>query len=307
MTQTIKTIGRRGVVLVYRIIRFFSVILATKFIHCVFLGQKLNHKNPKIINDKIQCLNLYYKYKNKLIVECADKYKVRDYLKKCGYENILNELYGVYDKASDINWDSLPNKFVLKCNHGAGFNIICEDKNNLNKKATIRKLNKWMKIDYSKRFNEKHYKNIPRKIISEKYLGNEKGRLPKHYNIFCFNGQLKIILLCKDRESNLKCGFYDLDWNVLPYLAQKHDASDELNVASNKPECLGEMLECAKKLSAPFPYVRVDFYVVENKLIFGEITFTTSACLYKYNQKGRVDIGKMIDIENLIKNNQLDK
>lgn len=293
--KRIKDAKRISIMILHKIVMRFSPILATKYIHYAVLGRKLNLDDPQTLNDKMQWLNL--NYNNPLKTECADKYKVRDYVKNCGYGNLLNELYGVYDKAIDIDWDKLPDKFVLKCNHGSGFNITCRDKSKLNKKQTVRRLNKWMRMDYSKHLNERHYKNISHKIICEKYLGSEKGKLPLDYKIYCFNGCAKIILICKDREFNLKYGLFDLEWNILPYLKPSNDASKELK--NKKPLCLDQMLKCAEKLSKPFPFVRVDFYIIENKLIFGEMTFSPSGCLDRYNE-GLQKLDDMINIKNLI-------
>ena len=295
MSKIMKIIRRANkicIMLIYRIIRLFSIITATKYIHTATLGKKLNLKEPMDFNEKIQWLN--FNCNNPLMTLCADKYKVREYIKECGYDNMLNELYGVYDKASEIDWGKLPDKFAIKCNHGSGFNIICQDKSKFNKNQAIRKLNKWMKMDYSKHLNERHYKNIPRKIICEKYIDGIDGKLPLDYKIYCFNGYPKIILVIKRTEPGGKYGLFDLEWKILPYLKSSEDISNKLR--EDKPLCLNQMLKCAEKLSKPFPYVRVDFYIIENKLIFGEMTFTPSGCLDRYNQNGYDALGNMLNI-----------
>jgi len=141
------------VIIIYKIIWLFSKIQAAKFLHFCKFWYKLNLKNPRTLNDKLQYLNLYYR-KN-LIINCADKYKVREYIKECWYEQILNKLYNTYDNTNEIDRDKLPNKFAIKCNHGSWFNIICNNKKTLDVKKSTKLLKKRMKKDFSKFHNER--------------------------------------------------------------------------------------------------------------------------------------------------------
>lgn len=259
----------------YSILYLCSPVLATKYLYRRYTGKILDLKNPKGFNQKLQWLKLYWQ--NPLIVQCADKYGVREYAIKCGYENILPELYGVYEKTSEINWDTLPDKFALKCTHGCGFNIICDDKNKLDKNQTFKQLDEWLKIRIDKLHAEIHYSKIKPRIICEQYLETDAGFLPIDYKILCFNGKPQILSVCKDRFSVLKVAYLDINWEI------KNFGSKEYSILTNpeKPDCFDEMLKYAEVLSKPFPFVRIDFYVYKNKPVLGEMTFTPGACMGK--------------------------
>lgn len=276
-----------------RIISVISPKLYSKMLYKKNLKKELNLKNPTLFNEKLMYLKLNDYYKNKLISDCADKYEVRKYIKKCGCGEILNELYGVYDSVEDIKWDELPNKFVLKCNHGCGFNIICDDKLKLDVKEAKKKLKKWMKERFGYATCELHYLDIEPKIICEKYLETKDGILPNDYKIYCFNGEPKIILVCTEREKKLKLSFFDTEWNVMDIGTEKYKSES----IPEKPKNLEKMLEDARKLSKDFKFVRADFYECEDKVIFGELTFTPAGCYATYyNEKGNEVLGNMLKI-----------
>ena len=221
-------------------------------------GKTLNLKNPKLFNEKLMWLELNNK-NNDLMVKCTDKYDVRQYVKDKGCGEILNELYGLYNDANEINWDELPKKFVLKCTHGCGFNIICNDKSKLDKKETIKKLNKWKSKRFGYETVELHYTKIKPRIICEKYLETDSGILPNDYKIYCFNGVPKLILVCTERVTKTRLDFFDLDWNVLDIGKEEYKSK----VVPKKPENLEKMIEYAKKLSEQFEFVRVDIMIME--------------------------------------------
>jgi hypothetical protein len=271
-----------------------SPVLASKYLYRITMGKKLNLKNPRDFNEKLQWLKLYWQHP--LVAKCADKYEVRSYVKDCGCGEILNELYGAYDDVSEINWDELPKKFALKTTNACGTGIICNDKDKLNKREVFKKLRKWLKIDYGKYFAEIHYSKMKPKIVVEKYLGSEDGVLPFDYRFYCFNGEPKIILFSIDRATELKCGFYDIEWNRINI---ENKNSKKFNNVRNmpKPECLEKMLEYAKKLSKPFPFVRVDFYNYKNEPVFGEMTFTPNGCMVDYhNNESLENMGEWIKL-----------
>lgn len=270
-----------------------SPILYSKWVYKRTLGKKLNLRNPKEFNEKLMWLKFNKYFNNPLITKCADKYKVREYVKECDCEEILNDLIGVYNKAEEINWDKLPPKFALKCNHGAGYNIICTDKNELDKEQTIKKLNKWMKEDYSKIAAELQYKDIPRKIIIEKYLEMGEKKLPTDYKIYCFNGKAKVILVMNDRDTKVTREFYNEKWERI----HLRDYEGSPKVETKKPENLNEMINYAERLSKPFEFVRVDFYDINGKVVFGELTFTPTGCLAKYTDEVSKMMGDWIKIE----------
>lgn len=234
----------------------------------------LNLRNPKTWSEKLFWLNKYWQPKEKAI--CADKYRVREWIANKGYAEILLPLLGVYDKAEDINFDDLPNRFVLKCNHGCACNIIVEDKSKLNIPNARAKLNGWLKRDYSLSYNEAHYHKIPPKIICEQFLPVDSYSDVIDFKIHCFNGIPRWIGICYDREKNGKNPkemIYSPEWKRLMYL--KSDKEDD-GKWLDKPSNLDRMLQIAKEFSKTFPYVRVDLYSVGEKIFFGELTFTPS-------------------------------
>ncbi len=255
-------------------------------------GEILDLENPKTFNQKIQWLKLYDSTPIK--TKLADKYLVRDWIKEKIGEEYLIPLLGVWDKAEDIDFNKLPNKFVLKCNHGSGCNIIVNDKSKLNIKETIDQLNVWIMTDYSFLAPfELHYHNIPRKIIAEKYLETKNHDL-QDYKFLCFGGEVKYIWVDKGRFTKHRRNIYDTNWifqnkQINKY---KHFKNHE------RPKNLGKMLEFAKILSQDFSFVRVDFYEHNDRLYFGEMTFTSESGLGKVTPKTfDNELGKYINLK----------
>ncbi|WP_086955993.1 ATP-grasp fold amidoligase family protein [Xenorhabdus innexi] len=251
----------------------------TKSIYKERLNKKLNLVTPITFNEKLQWLKLNTYKDNKLVTQCSDKLAVRDYVKDRGCEEILIPLYGFWDKASDIDWATLPDKFVMKCNHGACYNIICRDKNNLNITNEVNKLNCWMREDYWRKSVEMGYKNIPKKIICEKFIETKSGVLPYDYKVFCFNGKAEFVMVCVNRGSGKpKFYFMNRNWEMLPYGV---DYTEVKLDCLTKPENFEKLFYYAEKLSQPFPFVRVDLYLNDKVINFGELTFIHSAGMDK--------------------------
>jgi TupA-like ATPgrasp len=268
-----------------------SPVLASIYIYHHSTGKILNLKNPKDFNEKLQWLKLYWQ--NPLVAKCTDKYEVREYAAKSGCEKILNEIYGIYDKSSEINWEALPKKFALKCTHGCGFNIICDDKDKLDKDQTLKQLDEWLKTRIDKNHAEIHYSKITPRIICEQYLETYAGLLPIDYKIYCFNGNARLMLVCLDRINNLKFHFVDLNWESMNIGSQTFTVEN----IPIKPECFDEMIKYAEILSKPFPFVRIDFYDYKGKPILGEMTFTPGACMADYyNETGLQLLGDMLNL-----------
>lgn len=236
------------------------------------MKQELNLDNPQTFNEKIQWLKLYDS--TPLKTRLADKYLVRDWIKEKIGEEYLIPLLGVYDKFEEIDFDKLPNKFVIKCNHGSGWNIIVKDKTNLDLTEVKAKLDKWMTENFAFKWGvELHYRDIQPKIIIEEYMDDGTGDL-MDYKYTCFNGKPEFIWIDSDRHTQHKRNLYDLNWKQLPCKVNSNYATF---ASPKKPECLDEMTQLASILSEGFPYVRVDFYVIDNKVYFGEMTFTSSS------------------------------
>lgn len=256
--------------------------------------KQLNLTNPTRFNEKIQWLK-FNELNNDIYTLCADKVKVREYVASKGCGDILNELYGVYDSPQQIDYASLPEKFALKCNHGAGYNIICESKSRLDIEKTNRQLDQWLKQDFSSLFVEPQYKKISRKILCEKYIENARGGFPDDYKFYCFNGQPYAVMVCIGREKGTpKFYYFDMDWQPLPF-------EDTLElIGSNNyppmPEGFHDMKACAGKLASDFKFVRADFYLMDGKVIFGELTFTPSAGLDVTLQEADVILGSQLKL-----------
>lgn len=176
---------------------------------------------------------------------------------------------GVWDRVDDIDFDSLPDQFVLKCTHDSGGLVICKDKSKLDIEAAKKKLRKCLRTDYYSTSKEWPYKNVKRRIIAEKYMEPSDGEMVD-YKIMCFNGVPRMIFTCTDRElGELKVTFFDTHWNEMPFTRHYPKSSKTIK----RPSQLTSMLELAEKLCNEIPFVRVDFYEIDNKIYFGEMTF----------------------------------
>lgn len=228
-------------------------------------GEYPDLENPKTFNEKLQWLKL--KYRNPDMVQCADKYEVRKYISDRGLDYLLNELIAVYDSVNEINLDELPERFVLKGSHGSGWNLIVKNKYKINWTAWKLIMNSWLKQNLYNYGREWVYKNIKPRIVCEKYLEDSNGEL-LDYKVLCFKGEPKLIQVDKDRFNNRTTNYYNTNWQ-LTNLKIGYENSG----AIKKPTNFDEMMRIAKILSKDFPFVRVDFYEVDGKLYFGELTF----------------------------------
>ena len=233
-----------------------------------YTGHKPNLENPESFSEKLQWLKLFYR--DPLMAKCADKFSVRDYVKKCGYEMFLNDLYGVFEDVDDMDINKLPQKFVLKGAHGSAWNIICRDKAKINWTVWKLIMKSWLKQNLYWYGREWVYKDIKPRIICEKYLEDESGEL-RDYKFFCFNGVPKCIQVETGRYSSFNTrNFYDTEWRLLPF-GKELPHNPEATIP--KPENFELMIEKARNLSKPFCFVRVDFYNVLGQIYFGELTF----------------------------------
>ncbi|MFR5766183.1 MAG: ATP-grasp fold amidoligase family protein [Clostridia bacterium] len=275
--------------------KLFSNEFMSKLYFKIVLKEKLDLKNPRTFNEKLQWLKLYYYPQNDLAVKCADKYKVREYIKDKGYENTLVPLLGAWDNVEDIDWDSLPNKFVLKCNHGCAYNIVCSDKTEFDRIKAKKQLNTWLKEDFGAFNIEPHYSNIKKhKITCEKFLGDNLV----DYKFFCFNGIPKFIYVSSDliHDRQARIGFFNIDGSKINLKRDDYASIEKIKLLS----FYNEMLKMASKLCKDFPFVRVDFFVTKNKYYFAELTFTPSACMMPFNPKEMdLEWGEMLNIKNL--------
>lgn len=239
-------------------------------------GNELDLENPITFNEKLNWLKLNLKNPNATI--CADKYEVRKYIENKGYGYILNDLLGVYDNVEEIDIDSLPDRFVLKGTHGSGWNLIVKDKNKVNWKPWKLIMKSWLRQNFYYYGREWVYKDIKPRIICEKFLEDSNKEL-LDYKIYCFNGIPKFIQIDVDRFTNHTANYYDVEWNETDFQYSNENSGRKIE----KPKNLKEMLEISKVLSEEFEHVRVDFYEVDGKLYFGELTFFTASGSGKFN------------------------
>lgn len=232
-------------------------------------GYELDLENPKTFSEKMN----WYKLndRNPLMAKCADKVAVREYIKEKGYGDMLNEIYGVYNKVSEIDIDALPDKFVLKAAHGSHMNVIVTDKSQVNWRQQKMLMSTWLKQDIYWSGREWVYKDIPKRIVAEKYLEDSAGEL-KDYKFFCFNGKPCYMQYDVGRyNGNHYRNYYDMNLNFI-------DVNDDVQSNPNLRPAVDEnqikkMIEISENLSKPFQMVRVDFYYCNNKIYFGELTF----------------------------------
>ena len=276
----------RFIIRILRKMRFLPSKRYANFHYEYFNKKKLDLDNPQEFNEKIQWLKVFYH--PKILNQLVDKYAVREYVEaKIGVQ-YLNEIYGVYDSPEDILYEKLPQKFVIKATHASSYNLIVTDKEKLNKIKTNKLFKKWLSINqYYRMGQEWAYKDVQPRLIAEKFL-KEDGRISLiDYKFYCFNGEAKLLEVHLDRDEDHKRGFYDLDFNRLPYryVSIENSISSEIE----KPCNFEEMKKLSEVLAANFPFVRVDFYSIKGKTIFGEMTFYPSdgrKSLYpdKYNK-----------------------
>ena len=234
------------------------------------MGKKLNLGNPLTYNEKLQWLKLYDR--NPAYTMMVDKYRVREYIAGKIGEDHLIPLLGVWERAEDIDFDHLPDQFVLKCNHDSGSVIVCKDKSKLDRRAVVDKLRRALiPSRYYWIGREWPYKDVPPRVIAEKYMIDDSGVELKDYKFLCFNGKHRCTLTGTERfnKDGVKITFFDLDWNKLPF--EQHDPASKEDIP--KPVNYEEMRKFAEILSQDIPYARIDFYEVSEKTYFGEITF----------------------------------
>lgn len=256
------------------------------------MGETLELDNPITFNQKIQWLKLFDTTPEK--TQLSDKYLVREWVKGKIGDKYLTKLYGVWDNFDDIDFDSLPDKFVLKANHGCAFNFIVPDKSEMDRSDARYKFASWLKFNYAFRGLEPQYCNIKPLIIAEEYLEND-GKDLYDYKIWCFDGKPTYIQFIRERNhGGIKMAFFDTEWNKMPFVYNYPRIESDVE----KPENLDEMLDIAKTLCEGFCYVCVDLYHLnDNSIKFGEMTFTRAngTCRWTPPEYNEI-IGSMIKL-----------
>lgn len=231
------------------------------------MGKEIHLDSPQTFNEKLQWLKLHDRKPE--YTTMVDKYAVKMYVADIIGEKYIIPTLGVWNHFDEIDFDKLPNQFVLKCTHDSGGIVICKDKNKLDLKSAKKKIEKSLKQNYYWSGREWPYKDVKPRIIAEEYMIDESGYELKDYKFFCFNGEPKMMFIATDRGLDTKFDFYDMEFNHLPFTNGHPNANKQIK----KPKNYSTMLALSAKLSFGIPHVRVDFYNINGKIYFGELTF----------------------------------
>lgn len=269
--KAIKKICYKGV------LNFLPDKIYLKLLFKAHLNQNLNLNNPQTFNEKLQWLKL--NDRKEIYTTMVDKFEVKEYVKNLISEEYIIPTLGVWDRFEDIDFNTLPNQFVLKCTHNSGGIVICKDKNELNVKEAKNKIEKSLRNKYFYSGREWPYKNVKPRIIAEEYLEDESGTELKDYKVLCFNGKAKLIELHSGRFCNHTQDFYDINW-------KKADISQGPTSKKffKKPYNLEKMIELSELIAKNMIHVRVDWYNIKDKLYFGEITLYDGSGFEKFDK-----------------------
>lgn len=249
-------------------------------------------KEPRTFNEKLQWLKLYDR--NPYYTKLVDKYEVKNIVSELIGEEYIIPTLDVWDNANDIDFDSLPDKFVLKATHDSGRVIICKDKAKLDKEWAREEMEKSLKRDFYALTREWPYKDVPRRIIAEAFIEDESGDL-KDYKFFCFNGEAKFFKVDFDRFVGHKANYYNLDWEIQPF--EEVVCPSDKTQHHAKPLNFDKMAKLAGILSQELPFVRVDLYNTNGRIYFGEITFFPNSGMGKFNPlDADVELGELIKL-----------
>lgn len=257
-------------------------------------GKKLNLKNPETFNDKLNWLKLHDR--KPLYTKLADKYTVREYIKEKLGEEYLIPCLGVWNSFEEIDFDKLPEQFVLKCTHDSGSVVICKDKSQFDVQKAKEKIERKLKKNLYWWGREWVYKDIKPRIIAEKYMEDSETVELRDYKFFCFDGKPEMLFVATDRPHDTRFDFFDLDFNNLHIKNGHENATKKIN----KPKCFEEMKLLAAKLSKDIPHVRIDFYEVDGQVYFGEITFYHFCGVVPFEpDEWNYKLGELIDISKI--------
>lgn len=282
--RKLRTVVEKPQSLLIKLLYVLSPILNDRFylrlLFPLWVGYRLDLKKPKTYNAKLQWLKL--NYRDKKLCVWVDKYEVKNAVSRIIGEEHVVENYGVWDFFDTINFDDLPNQFVLKTTHDQGGVVICKDKSSFDIESARQKINRHLKKNVYYRYREWPYKNVKPRIIAEEYLVAEHQKELSDYKFFCFHGEPKIMFIATERQTgDVKFNFFDLDFNSLN-IVQAHEQS---RAQFEKPDHFALMIDLARQLSQSFPHVRIDFYNINGRILFGESTFFHHGGFQPFNPK----------------------
>lgn len=274
---SIKTLPQK---LFIRIGKHLNDTTYLKILYFLSMKKILNLNNPQTFNEKLQWLKL--NDHNPKYTKMVDKYEAKKYVSKILGEKYIIPTLDIYDRFEDIDFDKLPNQFVIKCTHDSGGLVICKDKAKLNLKKAKHKIKKSLHKNYYYGGREWPYKNVKPRIIIEPYIKTKTGDLTD-YKFMCYNGKVKNIFTCTERfdKDGLKVTFFDCNWDILPF--ERHYPKSQKPI--QKPKKLKEMILLSEKLSKNIAFVRIDFYDIDGTIKFGEITFYPGNGMEEFSPK----------------------
>lgn len=257
-------------------------------------GHKLEWNKLERYTEKLQYLRLYSYPNNKNVIEASSRVGARRVVERLGYKEILIPILGIYQRFDDIDFSLLPNQFVIKATHASGFNYICHDKSSIDIPKLRKQFKRYLKTDYGKKTVEPHYSKIKPEIIIEEYIGNQ-NKLPTEYKIHVFNGKARYLYVVTNRGEDIRYTNFYIDWTPFNDAQFNHWKTSEIDLSP--PQNYSQMVKIAEKLGANFPFVRIDFYVVDGHIYFGEFTFTPAkGTLIFDEEKTDYEIGQWLDI-----------
>ena len=280
------------------LVRIAPVIPDKTYLKWLFrlnMGRRLDLNNPQTFGEKMQWLKLYNRKPE--YTQMVDKYEAKKYVANIIGQEYIIPTIGVWDKFDDIDFDRLPNQFVLKTTHGGGSSgvVVCKDKSTFNIKSARVKLNKSLKTCIYRNYREWPYKNVKRQIIAEEFLEAIGHEDLSDYKFYCFNGNPMYCQVIRGRNTNLTIDFYDMEWNHMPFVGLNPTAENGTPI--EKPHHLKKMMQLCKKLSMDIPFSRIDFYILNDKEYFGEITFFPASGLGVFRpEKWDYELGKLIKL-----------
>lgn len=280
--------------------RFIARLLPDKlYLSLMFrshMGYWMDWENPRTFCEKIQWLKIYDRHEE--YTHMVDKAFAKKIVASIIGEDFIIPTYGVFDNIDDINFEKLPNQFVLKCTHDSGGVVICHDKSQLNIKATQKKLRRGLKRTYIIQNREYPYKRVPRKIIAESFINDKNNKELTDYKFFCFKGRAEYCQVIANRTTKETIDFYDREWQHQPFIGLLPTAQ-HAPIIQHAPINYSQMLKIADCLSTHIgaPFVRIDLYNVEGHIYFGEITFFPASGVGKFvPQEWDYKLGEMIEL-----------
>lgn len=278
-----------------KILRVIPDYTYLKLVYKYHMKKKLNLKNPKTFNEKLQWLKLYDR--KDIYTKMVDKYEAKKYVSDILSEEYIIPTIGVYDSFDEIDFEKLPEQFVMKCTHDSGGLVICKDKKTFDIEKARNKITKCLKRNYYYFSREWPYKNVKPRIIIEKYMSDSKQKVLKDYKFYCFNGIPKYLYVSEglDNHKTAKISFFDMDFNFAPFKRKDYEPFQE---KPEKPVNFANMIELAKILSKDIKFLRVDFYEINNKIYFSELTFSPCAGYMPFDpEEYDYKLGQMINLD----------